>query len=142
MRWKPGYRPNSPSFRAGLSGRSGLAEAIRYAPERMPRARGYLSDGRPELDNNICERPIRPIAPHRSGTPGRRNYLFMGSIRGGKAAAIACTLIGTARMNSLDPEAWLTWMPAHIAAHKINRIGELIPISAKHATSPNACSTA
>ena len=51
----------------------------------------------------------------------------MGSIRGGKAAAIACTLIETARMNSLDPEAWLTWVPAHIADHRISRIGELMP---------------
>lgn len=84
-----------------ISGKTKLAEAIRYALNRMPKARAYLSDGRLELDNNICERSIRPIAL------GRKNYLFMGSV-GGKAAAIAYTLIETAKMNSVDPEAWLT----------------------------------
>lgn len=53
----------------------------------MPKARGYLDDGRLELDNNICERSIRPIAFD------RKNYLFMGSVRGGKAASIAYTPI-------------------------------------------------
>jgi hypothetical protein len=62
-----------------ISGKTKLAEAIRYALNRMPKARGYLSDGHLELDNNTCERSIRPIAL------GRKNYLFMGSIGGGKA---------------------------------------------------------
>ena len=61
----------------------------------MPKARGYLSDGQLELDNNTCERSIRPIAL------GRKNYLFMGSTGGGKAAAIAYTLIETAKMNNV-----------------------------------------
>ena len=74
-----------------------------------------------ELDNNICERSIRPIAF------GRKNYLFMGSIGGGKAAAIAYTLIETAKMNNVDPEAWLTWVLERLPDHKINRIGELMP---------------
>jgi hypothetical protein len=98
-----------------------LAEAIRYALNRMPKARGYLSDGRLELDNNTCERSIRPIAL------GRKNYLFMGSIGGGKAAAIAYTLIETAKMNDVDPEAWLTWVLQRLPDHKINRIEELMP---------------
>ena len=71
--------------------------------------------------SNICERSIRPIAL------GRKNYLFMGSIDGGKAAAIAYTLIETAKMNKVDPEAWLTWVLTHVADHKINRIDELMP---------------
>lgn len=104
-----------------ISGKTKLAEAIRYALGRMPKARAYLDDGRLELDNNICERSIRPL------TLGRKNYLFMGSEGGGKAAAIAYTLIETARMNTVDPEAWLTWVLNHIADHKINRIGELAP---------------
>ena len=70
-----------------LSAKSELAQAIRYALNRMPKARGYLSNGRLELDNNICENKIRPIAL------GRKNYLFMGSKGGGKAAAVAYTLI-------------------------------------------------
>ena len=104
-----------------LSGKTKLAEAIRYALKRMPKARVYLSDGRLELDNNICERSIRPIAL------GRKNYLFMGSIGGGNAAAIAYTLIETAKMNKVDPEAWLTWVLTHVADHKINRIEKLMP---------------
>jgi transposase len=104
-----------------ISGKTSLAEAIRYALGRMPKARGYLDNGQLELDNNICERSIRPL------TLGRKNYLFMGSEGGGKAAAIAYTLIETARMNKVDPEAWLTWVLTHIADHKINRINELAP---------------
>ncbi|SNT20997.1 transposase domain-containing protein, partial [Antarctobacter heliothermus] len=96
-------------------------EAIRYALGRMPKARPYLDNGLLELDNNICERSIRPL------TLGRKNYLFMGSEGGGKAAAVAYTLIETARMNSVNPEAWLTWVLERIADHKINRIGELAP---------------
>lgn len=58
---------------------------------------------------------------------GHLIYLFMGSEGGGKAAAIAYTLIETARMNGVNPEAWLTWVLERIADHKINRIGELAP---------------
>jgi transposase len=87
-----------------ISGKTPLAQAIRYALGRMPKARTYLSNGMLEPDNNICEWSIRPIAL------GRKNYLFMGSVGGGKAAAIAYTLIETAKMNSVDPEAWLTWV--------------------------------
>lgn len=104
-----------------LSGKTKLAAAIRYALSRMPKARAYLSDGRLELDNNICERSIRPIAL------GRKNYLFMGSVGGGKAAAIAYTLMETAKMNGVDPEAWLTWVLERLPDQKINRIGELMP---------------
>jgi len=104
-----------------ISGKTPLAEAIRYALGRMPKARPYLDNGLLELDNNICERSIRPL------TLGRKNYLFMGSEGGGKAAAIAYTLIETARMNNVNPEAWLTWVLTHIADHKINRIEELAP---------------
>ena len=95
-----------------LSGKTKLAGAIRHALNRMPKARACLGDGRLELDNNICERSIRPIAL------GRKNHLFMGSVGGGKAAAIAYTLVETARMNGVDPEAWLTWVLERIADHR------------------------
>lgn len=88
---------------------------------RLPKARAYLGNGQLEPDNNICERSIRPIAL------GRKNYLFMGSIGGGKAAAIAYTLIGTAKMNNVDPEAWLTWILERLPDHKINQVSELMP---------------
>ena len=104
-----------------ISGKSTLAAAIRYALGRMPKARAYLENGELELDNNICERSIRPV------TLGRKNYLFMGSKRGGDAAAIAYTLIETCRLNSVDPEAWLRWVLARVADHKINRLDDLMP---------------
>ncbi len=68
-----------------------------------------------------AERAMCPIVP------GRKNYLFMGSLRGGKSAAIAYTLIETAKLNNVDPQAWLTWVLERIADHKINRIDELMP---------------
>jgi len=104
-----------------ISGKSNLAAAIRYALGRMPRARPYIGNGKLELDNNICERSIRPV------TLGRKNYLFMGSKGGGDAAAIAYTLIETCRMNSVDPEAWLRWVLARVADHKMPHIDELMP---------------
>jgi transposase len=104
-----------------ISGKSNLAAAIRYALGRMPKARAYLENGQLELDNNICERSIRPV------TLGRKNYLFMGSKGGGEAAAIAYTLIETCRMNSVDPEAWLRWVLARVADHKMPHIDELMP---------------
>jgi transposase len=104
-----------------ISGKSPLAQAIRYALGRMPKARPYLSNGRLSLDNNAAERAMKPVAI------GRKNYLFAGSPRGGKAMAIAYTLIETAKLNNVDPQAWLTWVLAQIADHKINRIDELLP---------------
>lgn len=104
-----------------ISGKSNVAAAIRYALGRIPKARAYLDDGKLELDNNICERSIRPV------TLRRKNYLFMGSKGGGDAAAIAYTLIETCRMNKVDPEAWLRWVLARVADHKMNRLDDLMP---------------
>jgi transposase len=104
-----------------VSGKSPLAQAIRYALGRMHKARGYFDYGFLELDNNAAERAMRPIAL------GRKNYLFMGSQRGGKSAAIAYTLIETAKLNNVDPQAWLTCVLERIADHKNNRIDELMP---------------
>lgn len=104
-----------------ISGKSELAKAIRYALGRMKKMRGYLENGSLELDNNCAERSIRCVAL------GRKNYLFVGSEGGGKAAAIAYTLIETAKLNGVDPQAWLTWVLARIADHKITRLDELLP---------------
>ena len=87
----------------------------------MPKARTYLTDGRLEPDNNICENKIRPVAV------GRKNYLFVGSQGGGKAAAVAYTLIETARMNGVNPEAWLTWVLERLQDHNSKRIEKLMP---------------
>ena len=80
-----------------------------------------LDHGFLELDNNAAERSIRPIAL------GRKNYLFMGSEGGGKAAAIAYTLVEAPKLNGVDPQAWLTNVLSRIADHKITRIDELLP---------------
>ena len=104
-----------------ISGKSELAKAIRYALTRMKKMRAYLDHGTLELDNNAAERSVRCVAL------GRKNYLFMGSEGGGKSAAIAYTLIESAKLNGVDPQAWLTDTLARIADHKITRIDELLP---------------
>ena len=104
-----------------ISAKSDLAKAIRYALGRMKKMRGYLENGFLELDNNSAERSIRCVAL------GRKNFLFVGSKGGGEAAAIAYTLIETAKLNNVDPQAWLTWVLAQIADHKITRLNELLP---------------
>ena len=109
----------------GISGKSPLASAIRYALSRMARMRPYLDHGILEIDNNTAERAMRAVAL------GRKNYLFVGSQTGGKSAAIAYTLIETAKLNGVDPQAWLANTLACIADHKINRIDELLPWNAR-----------
>jgi transposase len=104
-----------------ISGKTPLAKAIRYALTRLPKARPYLDHGVLELDNNTAERAVRPV------TLGRKNYLFMGSEAGGKTAAIACTLIETAKLNGVNPEAWLAWVLERIQDHPVNRIDDLLP---------------
>ena len=104
-----------------ISGKTPLAGAIRYALGRLPKVRPYLDDGRLELDNNGAERGMRGVAV------GRKNWLFAGSEGGGRAAAIAFTLIETAKLNGVDPQAWLTWVLARIADHRINRVDDLLP---------------
>jgi transposase len=88
---------------------------------RLKRLRPYLSNGRLSIDNNAAEPGMRSIAL------GRKNYLFMGSDSGGKSAAIAYTLIETAKLKGVSPQARLTDVLTRIADHKINRIDELFP---------------
>lgn len=104
-----------------ISGKSPLAAAIRYALTRMERLRPYLDNGNLELDNNAAEHGMRAIAL------GRKNYLFVGSEAGGKAAAIAYTLIETAKLNAVDPHAWLADTLARIPDYKITKVDDLLP---------------
>ena len=85
-----------------VSGKSKLAEALRYSIKRRDVFERFLTDGRVELDSNIVERAIRPQA-----ITGK-NSLFVGSDGGGKTWATIATLLQTAKMNSVDPQAWLT----------------------------------
>jgi transposase len=104
-----------------ISGKSSLAKAIRYATSRWDALRRFTADGRLEMSNNAAERALRPVAL------GKKNYLFAGSDAGGERAAVLYTIIETAKLNGLDPEAYLADVLARIADHKANRIDELLP---------------
>ena len=104
-----------------LSQKSDVAVAIRYASERWSALLQYCEDGRIEMDNNAGERALRAVAV------GRKNYLFAGSDAGGERAAAFYSLLGSAKLNGIDPEAYLTSVLRRIADHPINRITELLP---------------
>jgi transposase len=104
-----------------LSRKSDLAGAIHYALARWEALTRYRDDGRLEIDNNAAERALRAVAL------GRKNYLFAGADSGGERAAAIYSLIGTAKLNGLDPEAYLRFVLERIAEHPINRIDELLP---------------
>lgn len=107
--------------RVQLSAKSGLAKAIHYALVRWAALTCFCDNGAIEIDNNTAERAIRPLVM------GRKNYLFQGSDRGGESAAVIYTLIGTARLNDIEPFAYLRAVFERIADHPINRIDELLP---------------
>jgi transposase len=117
---------------ARISRKSSLAQAIRYATTRWEPLSRFTGDGRLELSNNAAERAIRPLSL------GRKNYLFAGSDTGGQRAATIYTLIETARMNGLDPEACLADVLARIADHPANRIDELLPWTWRPSTTLSA----
>jgi transposase len=104
-----------------LPGKGDLAKAIRYGLNRWEAFALFLEDGRVAIDNNPAERAIRPVAL------GRKNFLFVGSDAGGETLADAMTVIETAKMSGLDPEAYLRDVLARINDHKINRLDELLP---------------
>jgi len=104
-----------------VSAKSPIAAAIHYTLVRWAALTRHLDDGRIEVDNNAAERAIRALVL------GRRNYLFTGSDAGGDTAACLYSLIGTCRLNEIDPHLYLRHVLEHIAMHPINRIGELLP---------------
>ncbi len=105
-----------------LSAKSALAEAFRYTIKRREALTRFVTDGRLEADNNIAENAMRGIAL------GRKNYLFAGSDTGGDRAASLYTIVQTAKLNGMNPEAYLRETLTRIAeGHPINRVEELMP---------------
>lgn len=105
----------------GLSSDSTLALACRYPLRRWDTMTRYCEDGRLEVSNNLCENALRGVSL------GRKNWLFIGSVKGGEAAALFYSLVGSCRLNGIDPEAYLTDVIERIGSHPINRIDELLP---------------
>jgi hypothetical protein len=107
--------------RAKLSRHNEVAGAMDCVLKRWDAFTRFLNDGRICLTNNAAERALRGIAL------GRKNWLFAGSDRGGRRAAIMYSLIITAKMNDIDPQAWLADVLARIAEHPARQIDELLP---------------
>lgn len=115
-----------------IPGKSDLAKAFRYALSRWPSFCLFLEDGRVAIDNNPAERALRPIGV------GRRNWLFAGADTGAETLARAMTLIETAKMNGLDPQAYLADLLGRIHDHKINRLDDLLPWNWSSRAAPQA----
>jgi transposase len=107
--------------RARLSAKSKTANAIDYQLKRWVAFTRFLDDGRICISNNAAERALRGIAV------GRRNWTFAGSDEGGRRAAAMYTLIETAKLNGIDPRAWLADVLARLPGHPVQRIHELMP---------------
>lgn len=106
---------------ARLSSGNDVAKAIDYMLKRWTAFTGFVNDGRICLTNNAAERALRGIAL------GRKSWLFAGSDRGGERGAIMYSLIVTAKMNGIDPQAWLAHALGTIAVHPANRLDQLLP---------------
>ena len=107
--------------RAKLSRGNDVAKAMDYMLKRWSAFTRFLDDGRICLSNNAAERGVRGIAL------GRKSWLFCGSDRGGERAAVMYSLIVSAKMNDIDPQAWLADVLARIAEHPVQKLDELLP---------------
>jgi transposase len=107
--------------RARVSKNSEIGKAIDYSLKRWSALTRFLDDGRLCMSNNAAERELRAIAL------GRRNWTFAGSDEGGRRAAAIYTLIATAKLNNVDPQAWLADVLARLPDHPAKRIHELLP---------------
>ena len=119
--------------RRRASGKTALGKALQYALGRWEALARYADDGRLAIDNNVAERLLRSIAVT------RKNFLFLGSDKGGERAAILYTLIETAKLNGLNPEAYLAYAIDRLArGHLATRLSELLPWNCKDAIAPSA----
>ena len=101
--------------------KSAIGQAIQYTLKLWPRLRRYIDDGRWEIDNNLIENTIRPVAL------GRKNYLFAGSHEAAQRAAMVYSLLGTCKLNGTEPLAWLDDVFTRLPEHPVNRLDELLP---------------
>lgn len=108
-----------------LSRKSETTAAIQYALNRWEALVRYTEDGRIEIDNNAAERSLLGV------TLGRKNFLFLGSDAGGERAAAIYSLIGSAKLNGLDPEAYLRHVLGIIADYPVNQVADLLPWNLK-----------
>ena len=117
-----------------VSVKSDIAQAVLYSLRRWKELTRYSEDGHLEIDNNAAERALRGVSL------GRKNYLFMGSDAGGERAAALYSLVETAKLNGVDPMAYLTEVLNRIADHPINRVEQLLPwnIAAARVAQPEA----
>ena len=104
-----------------LSRHSELAKAFAYALNQWPALTYYANDGWVEIDNNIAENALRGVAV------GRKNWLFAGSDSGGEHAVVLYSLIGTCRLNNVEPEKWLRYVIEQLQDWPANRVRDLLP---------------
>jgi transposase len=109
---------------------SSIGQAINYTRNLWPKLKAYINDGKYEIDNNLIENAIRPLAL------GRKNYLFAGSHRAAQHAAMFYSFFATCKINNVEPLAWLTDVLNRIPDHKANKLSELLPQNWKTQSSP------
>lgn len=119
-RWLSAHAPT-------LLPKSPLGKAFAYTLSNWTALTVFVEDGMLAADNNLAERAMRPVAI------SRKNWLFAGSERGGQAAAVALSLIETARLNGLEPYAYLKDVLTRINAQRMDRLDELLPMNWKSA---------
>lgn len=101
--------------------KSTIGQALRYSLERFDKLMLYTANGKLEIDNNLIENAIRPVAI------GRKNYLFAGSHNGAKRAAMLYSFLGTCKINNINPFEWLKATLEKIPTHQVNKLSELLP---------------
>ena len=109
---------------------SPIGKAIHYSLKRWDKLSLYATDGKLEMDNNLVENAIRPVAL------GRKNYLFAGSHKAAQNAAMLYSFLGTCKINNINPYEWLENVLSRIPNHPVNKVEELLPHKWKAATSP------
>lgn len=110
--------------------KSAIGMAMQYSLQRWEKLSVYTTDGKLEIDNNLVENSIRPVAL------GRKNYLFAGSHKAAQNAAMLYSFMGTCKINNVNPYEWMSDVLNRIPSHPVNKLEELLPHKWKPTTSP------